>query len=140
MLGSGIGAHATRSRPGSYGGRVAYRTAAATLHERQLLLHAEEHRPDVTLLDLRMPQLDGVGAIEQIRQLDPAARAILLTTFAGEEDIYRGIRAGSKAYLLNDAPRDEILTCIRRVHSGDTFVPAALAAKRVERISGAALT
>ena len=87
-----------------------------------------------------MPQLDGVGAIEQIRQLDPAARVILLTTFDGEEDIYRGIRAGAKAYLLKDAPRDEILTCIRRVHSGDTFVPAALAAKLVERIAGAELT
>jgi len=100
----------------------------------------KRHRPDVTLLDLRMPELDGVGAIEEIRQLDPAARVILLTTFDGEEDIYRGIRAGAKAYLLKDAPRDDILNCIRRVHAGETFVPAALAAKLVERISGAELT
>jgi two-component system NarL family response regulator len=100
----------------------------------------KRHRPDVTLLDLRMPELDGVGAIEQIRQLDPAARVILLTTFDGEEDIYRGIRAGAKAYLLKDAPRDEILNCIRRVHAGETFVPAPLAAKLAERISGAELT
>ena len=66
----------------------------------------KRHRPDVTLLDLRMPELDGVGAIEQIRQLDAAARVILLTTFDCEEDIYRGIRAGAKAYLPKDAPRD----------------------------------
>ena len=100
----------------------------------------KRHRPDVTLLDLRMPELDGVGAIEQIRQLDPAARVILLTTFDGEEDIYRGIRAGAKAYLLKDAPRDDILNCIRRVHAGETFVPASLAAKLAQRISGAELT
>lgn len=100
----------------------------------------KRHRPDVTLLDLRMPDLDGVGAIEHIRQLDPAARVILLTTFDGEEDIYRGIQAGAKAYLLKDAPRDDILNCIRRVHAGETFVPASLAAKLAERISGAELT
>ena len=100
----------------------------------------KRHRPDVTLLDLRMPLLDGVGAIEQIRQVDPAARVILLTTFDGEEDIYRGVQAGAKAYLLKDAPRDEILNCIRKVHSGDTVVPSSLAAKLAERISGAELT
>jgi len=100
----------------------------------------KRHRPDVTLLDLRIPLLDGVDAIEQIRQVDPAARVILLTTFDGEEDIYRGVRAGAKAYLLKDAPRDEILNCIRKVHSGDTVVPSSLAAKLAERISGAELT
>ena len=98
------------------------------------------HRPDVSLLDLRMPVLDGVGAIEQIRQLDPAARVILLTTFDGEEDIYRAIRAGAKAYLLKDTPRDDILNCIRKVHAGETFVPPPLAAKLAERVSGVELT
>jgi two-component system NarL family response regulator len=87
-----------------------------------------------------MPLLDGVGAIEQIRGIDSSARVILLTTFDGEEDIYRGIRAGAKAYLLKDAPRDEILYCIRKVHAGETFVPASLAAKLAERVSAAELT
>lgn len=100
----------------------------------------KRHRPDVTLLDLRMPLLDGVGAIGQMRQLDPAARVILLTTFDGEEDIYRGIRAGAKAYLLKDAPRDEILYCIRKVHAGETFVPVTLAAKLAERVGSPELT
>jgi two-component system NarL family response regulator len=99
-----------------------------------------KHRPDVCLLDLRMPLLDGVGAIEQIREFDPSARLILLTTFDDEEDIYRGIRAGAKAYLLKDTPRDDILTCIRRVHAGETVVPPSLAAKLAERLSVTELT
>ena len=99
-----------------------------------------QHRPDVSLLDLRMPVLDGVGAIEQIRHIEPAARIILLTTFDGEEDIYRAIRAGAKAYLLKDSPRDDILSCIRKVHAGETFVPLPLAAKLAERVSGTELT
>jgi len=99
-----------------------------------------QHRPDVSLLDLRMPVLDGVGAIERIRQIEPAARIILLTTFDGEEDIYRAIRAGAKAYLLKDSPRDDILNCIRKVHAGETFVPLPLAAKLAERVSGVELT
>jgi two-component system NarL family response regulator len=96
--------------------------------------------PDVSLLDLRMPELDGVGAIEQIRGLDPAARLILLTTFDGEEDVYRGIRAGARAYLLKDTPRDEILNCIRRVYGGETFVSPYIASKLAERVSGPELT
>src|ERR1700741_4319837 len=98
------------------------------------------HRPDVALLDLRMPVLDGAEAIEQIRAIDAAARIILLTTFDGEEDIYRGLRAGARAYLLKDAPRDEILDCIRRVHGGETFVPPLVAAKLAERVSSLELT
>lgn len=98
------------------------------------------HRPDVALLDLRMPRLDGVGAIEQIRASDPDARLIVLTTFDSDEDIYRGIRAGAKAYLLKDAPRDEILDCVRRVYRGETIVPPSIAAKLAERVGGPELT
>lgn len=97
-------------------------------------------RPDVVLLDLRMPALDGVGAINEIRELDPGARIILLTTFDGEEDVYQGIRAGAKAYLLKDAPRDEILSCIRQVHRGETCVPPQIVAKLVDRMNGDELT
>jgi DNA-binding NarL/FixJ family response regulator len=100
----------------------------------------KRHRPDVCLLDLRMPELDGVGAINQIRKEDPAARVILLTTFDGDEDIYRGISAGAKAYLLKDAPREEILDCIRRVHRGGTVIPPSVAAKLAERVSTPELT
>ena len=59
----------------------------------------KEHRPDLVLLDLRMPELDGVGAIKEIRELDPNAHIVVLTTFDGDEDIYRAIKAGAKGYL-----------------------------------------
>ena len=65
----------------------------------------KQHRPNVTLLDLRMPELDGVGAIKEIRSGNEKARIIVLTTFDGDEDIYRAIQAGAKGYLLKDAPR-----------------------------------
>jgi len=99
-----------------------------------------KYRPDVTLLDLRMPVLDGAGAIAEIRGRDPAARVIVLTTFDSDEDIYRGFTAGAKAYLLKDARREEILQCIRKVHAGETFVPPSIAAKLAERMSGSDLT
>jgi two-component system NarL family response regulator len=100
----------------------------------------QEHHPDVTLLDLRMPLLDGVEAIDQIRECDAAARVILLTTFDDEEDIYRGIRAGAKSYLLKGAPREDILNCIRSVHRGETVVSSSVAAKLAGRVSGPELT
>src|SRR6266481_3310191 len=100
----------------------------------------KEHRPDVTLLDLRMPVLDGVGAIKQIREIDPNAHIVVLTTFDGDEDIYRAIKAGAKGYLLKDTAREALMECIRKVHSGETCIPPSLAAKLAERVSGEALS
>jgi DNA-binding NarL/FixJ family response regulator len=100
----------------------------------------KQHRPDVTLLDLRMPELDGVGALKEIRGGDGKARIIVLTTFDGDEDIYRAIQAGAKGYLLKDAPREALMDCIRRVHTGETCVPVHLAAKLAQRVSGETLS
>ena len=100
----------------------------------------KQHRPDITLLDLRMPELDGVGAIGEIRAQDETAHIIVLTTFDGDEDIYRAIRAGAKGYLLKDAAREALMDCIRRVHQGETCIPPALAAKLADRIGGEALS
>ena len=100
----------------------------------------KEHRPDVALLDLRMPELDGVGAIKEIRELDENAHIIVLTTYDGDEDIYRAIKAGAKAYLLKDTARDALVDCVRKVHAGETYLPAPLAAKLAERVSGDALS
>lgn len=97
-------------------------------------------RPDVTLLDLRMPELDGVSAIREIRSKDEEARFVVLTTFDGDEDIYRAIKAGAKAYLLKDVAREALMDCIRRVHQGETCVAPALAAKLAERVSGETLS
>ena len=100
----------------------------------------KERRPDVTLLDLRMPELDGVSAIKEIREMDETAHVIVLTTFDGDEDIYRAIRAGAKAYLLKDTARGALVDCVRRVHAGETYLPPQLAAKLAKRVSGEALS
>ena len=87
------------------------------------------HRPDITLVDLRMPTLDGVGAIEEICRQDASARLIVLTTFDTDTDLLNAIKAGAKGYLLKDSGRDELLDCIRRVHRGETCLPASLVQK-----------
>ncbi|HEY2139325.1 MAG TPA: response regulator transcription factor [Chthoniobacterales bacterium] len=99
-----------------------------------------QRRPNVALLDLRMPELDGVGAIKEIRAEDQNARIVVLTTFDGDEDIYRAIQAGAKGYLLKDVPREALMDCIRRVHAGETCIPVHLAAKLAQRVSGEALS
>jgi two-component system NarL family response regulator len=100
----------------------------------------KERRPNVTLLDLRMPELDGVGAIREIRAEDENARIVVLTTFDGDEDIFRAIQAGAKGYLLKDVPREALMDCIRRVNAGETCIPVHLAAKLAQRVSGEALS
>ena len=99
-----------------------------------------KHRPDVSLLDLRMPALDAVGVINRIRDVDPAARCLVLTTFDTDEDIYQAVKAGAKGYLLKDAPREILLESIRRVHAGETCLAPELTAKLAGRISSASLT
>jgi two-component system NarL family response regulator len=98
------------------------------------------HRPDVTLLDLRMPKLDGVGVIEKIRKQDTAARVVVLTTYDTDTEILRAIKAGTKAYLLKDARREELLECIRRVDRGETCIPASLVEKVAAGLSSESLT
>src|SRR5271168_4625234 len=98
------------------------------------------HRPDVTLLDLRMPVLDGVGAMIDIRQLEPSARIVVLTTFDTDHEISRAIKAGARGYLLKDAQREELLECIRKVHGGGTWIPPTVAAKLATAVSSEALT
>lgn len=99
-----------------------------------------KHRPDVTLLDLRMPVLDGVGAIAEIHKDDPSARVIVLTTYDTDNDIYRAIKAGARGYVLKDARREELLEAIRRVNHGETCIPPALVEKLAAGVSGETLT
>ena len=93
------------------------------------------HRPDVALVDLRMPMLDGVGVITEIRRTDLTARLIILTTYETEEDIYQGIRAGAHGYLLKDARRNDVLDAIRRVHAGETLLSPNVSAKLAQRVT-----
>jgi two-component system NarL family response regulator len=111
---------------------------AATGKEAVQLWH--QHRPDVGLLDLRMPELDGIQALAAIRRQQPAARLIVLTTFDTDQDVSRAIGAGAKGYLLKDAPREEMLDGIRRVHAGATVIPPALVAKLAAGVSSVPLT
>jgi two-component system NarL family response regulator len=98
------------------------------------------HRPDVALVDLRMPVLDGVGVVTQVRLMDPTARVVILTTYDTEEDIYQGIRAGARGYLLKDARRNEVLDAIRRVHAGETLLSPNVTAKLAQRVTDETLT
>jgi DNA-binding NarL/FixJ family response regulator len=99
-----------------------------------------QHQPDVTLMDLRMPQMDGVAAITAICTLVDDARIIVLTTYDSDEDIYRGLRAGAKGYLLKDAEPDELLVAIRTVHSGKKYIPPDIGAKLAERMTNPQLS
>jgi len=86
-------------------------------------------RPDVVLMDLRMPQIDGVEAIKQIHSEDPKAAIVVLTTYDHDEDVYAGLRAGAKAYLLKDVQPEELFRCIRTVHTGEAYLQPKVAAK-----------
>jgi DNA-binding NarL/FixJ family response regulator len=99
-----------------------------------------KHKPDVTLMDLRLPKMTGVEAIAKIRDGSPGARIIVLTTFDGDEDIYRALQAGAKGYLLKGMDLAELTEAIRTVHAGRTRIPPRVAEKLAERMGAASLT
>jgi len=100
----------------------------------------ERHHPDVTLIDLRMPVMEGVEAIRQIRDRDPRARVIVLTTYDTDEEISRALKAGAKAYVLKDISADDLIGCIREVLAGKTYLAPAAAAKLAEGVMRVQLT
>ena len=97
-------------------------------------------RPDVGLLDLRMPGMSGVEAVTAICEKAPAARLIILTTYQAQEDIYRALRAGALGYLLKDAPTEELVQAIRAVNAGETWIPPAVGAMLAKRLTDRELT
>jgi len=99
-----------------------------------------QHKPDVVLMDLRLPVLSGVGATTAIRKEFPAARILVLTTYDGDEDIYRALQAGAAGYLLKDMFSEELLEAIRAVYSGLRRIPAAVAERLAARVGGPDLT
>jgi two-component system NarL family response regulator len=94
----------------------------------------------VTLLDLRMPVMEGVEAVQQIRALDPRARVIILTTYDTDDEIARALKAGAKAYVLKDISADDLITCIHDVLAGKTYLAPAAAAKLAEGVTRVQLT
>jgi two-component system NarL family response regulator len=97
-------------------------------------------RPDITLIDLRLPRRSGVEVIQAIRRRNPYARFIVLTTFDGDEDIYRALQAGARAYLLKGMTAEVLMTTIRQVHAGKSCIPAVIAQKLAERMGAEELT
>lgn len=93
-----------------------------------------KHRPDVTLMDLRLPGANGTDALIAIRGEFPQARVIVLTTSDGDAEIQRALRAGARAYILKSTPKEEVLNAIRSVHSGARHVPADVASRLAEHL------
>jgi DNA-binding NarL/FixJ family response regulator len=99
-----------------------------------------KHRPAITLIDLRMQKMSGVEVIRRLRTEDPQARFIVLTTYDGDEDIYRALKAGAKAYLLKGMTTSDLVTAIRAVHNGKSHIPQVIADRLAERIGVEDLT
>ncbi len=100
----------------------------------------ERHRPDVMVLDLRMPKCDGVAVVQRVLEGDPKARLLIMTTYDSDEDIFRSLSQGAKGYLLKDAPRQEILSAIRAVAVDRPYTSSSVAAKAVRRMAKPSLT
>lgn len=111
---------------------------AASAHDG--MLQFRKHRPDVTLMDLRLPDMSGVDAIVAIRAEFPDARIIMLTTFEGDVEIQRALEAGASGYMLKSMPPKDLVEGIRQVHAGKKRIPPQLAAQLAEHMSDEALT
>ena len=107
---------------------------------REAIQKYRQHRPDVTLMDLRLPDMSGIDAMIAIRTEFPEARIIMLTTFEGDIDIQRALAAGARGYMLKSMPPKDLLEVIRHVHAGKKRVPAEVAAHLAEHLSDEALT
>jgi two-component system NarL family response regulator len=95
---------------------------------------------DVYILDLRMPDGDGVETIKALVARDPAAKVLVLTTYDNEEDIFQALEAGARGYLLKDTTKEEIIEAVRRVHQGERYLPQAIAARLADRLIRPQLT
>jgi DNA-binding NarL/FixJ family response regulator len=100
----------------------------------------EQHRPDVMVLDLRMPKRDGVAVVQRVLKINPKACILIMTTYDGDEDIFQCLSQGAKGYLLKDAPRQEILYAIRAVSEDRSYTSSTVAAKALRRMGRPSLT
>lgn len=116
------------------------RVLAEASNGEEVLEKYREFRPDVTLMDLRMPIMDGLAATKAILAEYPEAKIVVLTTYDGDEDIYRALSAGAKGYLLKDTLRTELITVVRAVQRGQRGIPPSIAARLAEHTPRVVLT
>jgi DNA-binding NarL/FixJ family response regulator len=107
--------------------------------EEALALHAE-HKPDITLMDLRLPGMSGAKAIRAIRLADPRARVIVLTTYEGDEDIHQALQAGAQGYVIKGMSHAVLLNAIHRVYAGEIYLPRAISQTLARRTPNSELT
>lgn len=122
------------------GGQRDMELVAEAANGREALRQFREHRPDVTLLDLRLPDMSGIDALIAIRSEFPEARVLILTTFEGDAEIQRALEAGARGYLLKTMPPADLLDAIRQVHAGKKRIPPEIAAQLAEHLSDEGLT
>jgi DNA-binding NarL/FixJ family response regulator len=113
---------------------------AQASNAQEAILEYRKHQPDVTLMDLRLPDKSGIDAMLAVRAEFPEARVIMLTTFEGDVEIQRALEAGARGYMLKSMPPKELVQVIRDVHAGKKRIPAQLAAQLAEHISDDNLT
>jgi len=107
---------------------------------REAIQKYREHQPDVTLMDLRLPDMSGINSMIAIRSEFPEARIVMLTTFEGDVEIQRSLEAGARGYLLKSMPPKDLAEAIRQVHRGKKRIPPELAARLAEHLGDEALT
>jgi DNA-binding NarL/FixJ family response regulator len=107
---------------------------------REAIQKFREHQPDVTLMDIRLPDMSGIDSLIAIRTEFPEARIIMLTTFEGDVEIQRSLEAGARGYLLKSMPPKELIEVIRQVHAGKKRIPPELAARLAEHLGDESLT
>jgi DNA-binding NarL/FixJ family response regulator len=112
-----------------------FQVVGEAVNGREAIEKARELKPDMVLMDLRMPEVDGIEAMRQIKSENPEMKFIILTTYDNDEYIFKGIEAGARAYLLKDAPREELFKAIRAVNRGESLIEPAIAGKVLDRFA-----
>ena len=119
---------------GMFEGEEGFEVVAEATNGADAISKARAHDPDVVLMDLRMPEMDGVSAIRQMTELGIPARVLVLTTFDTDSDVLPAIEAGATGYLLKDAPRDELLRAVRSAAAGEAVLSPSVAARLLDQV------
>ncbi len=119
---------------GMFEGEEGFEVVAEATNGADAISKARAHDPDVVLMDLRMPEMDGVSAIRQMTDLGIPARILVLTTFDTDSDVLPAIEAGATGYLLKDAPRDELLRAVRSAAAGEAVLSPSVAARLLDQV------